>query len=207
MFSTVEVRWFGAGGIPPAVLAWFGAGPGEPAAQPRRVDAYLRLPDMNALGIKLREGRIEVKWRVRDYGRVHPHRRVAGRLEGWRKWSFALAAVSGESTDLPVPARSLIAVEKARQLRRYQLRDNGAVVPVPATSYPERGCDWELTAIRAANEAWWSLAFEAFGPVVDLRRTLSLVVELALAAGEPPVLEEDGSFGYPTWLARLASEE
>jgi hypothetical protein len=192
MFLSAEVRWFHAGPTPPAVLAWFQGAAGEPALQARRVDAYLPLPGIDSLGIKLREGRIEVKQRLRAYGLFHPHPRVAGWLEGWRKWSFGLAAAGGGGTVLPLLAPSWIAVEKTRRLRRYRVEDRGAVAPMSADAYPERGCDWELTAIRATNGTWWSL---------------SLVVDHILSVTEPQTLQEDDSRGYPDWLARVAFEE
>ncbi|MGD8968471.1 MAG: hypothetical protein PVI07_13255, partial [Anaerolineae bacterium] len=61
---------------------------------PAREDHYLRLSDTYALGIKLRQGRIEAKQRVRRPGVVRFHERVTGIVEHWRKWSFQLAEPS-----------------------------------------------------------------------------------------------------------------
>ena len=68
MFATAEVRWFYEGAVSPEVLEWFEQGELTPEEQPYRVDYYLRLSDRDSLGIKLREGRIEVKQRHRQHG-------------------------------------------------------------------------------------------------------------------------------------------
>ena len=213
MFPTVEVRWFYEGPIPPEVLAWFqrgGQGPEEPSC---RVDYYLRLADWDSLGIKLREGRLEVKQRCRQYGMVRLHERVAGRVEHWRKWSFALDRADGGLASLAVPASAWIEVRKERRLRTYRLGGDDAdidpdrlrsaaseVVAVRAGSLPDRGCDWELTAVRAGDEAWWSVCFEAFGGGPALRETLLVVARHVLDDGAPCGFDAGHSFGYPGWL-------
>lgn len=63
MYPTAEVRWFHRGKVPLDVMAWFLRLHGEPEEPGHRVDYYLRLSDADALGIKLRDGRIEIKTR------------------------------------------------------------------------------------------------------------------------------------------------
>ena len=62
MLPTTEIRWFFAGDVPAAVGAWFGRA--VPAAEPpaARRDYYLQQAERrDDLGVKLREGRVEVK--------------------------------------------------------------------------------------------------------------------------------------------------
>ena len=205
MFPTVEVRWFYQGPIPPEVLAWFqrgGQGPEEPSC---RVDYYLRLADRDSLGIKLREGRLEVKQRCRQYGVVRFHERVVGRVEHWRKWSFALARADGGLAGLAVPAPAWVEVRKERRLRTYRLTGDGEVVAVRAEDCPVQGCDWELTAVRAGDEAWWSVCFEAFGGGPALRETLVLVARHVLDGGVPRGFDVGHSYGYAGWLGMVRS--
>ena len=61
--STTEVRWFRRGSIPQSVRQWFSTLGRQPEFQPPRLDYYLRLLDGDALGIKIREGKVEVKQR------------------------------------------------------------------------------------------------------------------------------------------------
>ncbi len=197
MYPTIEVRWFQQGQIPPEVWAWFGRIGPLPEEQPIRVDHYLHLPDKDSLGIKLREGRLEIKQRQRQVGVVRFHERVAGLVEQWRKWSFPLA--HNEPT-VPGPDDAWIAVEKRRRLRRYQLIDGKHVETVAVATDAAQGCELELSRIKAADQQWWSLCFEAFGDEAALQENLRQVVSHVLAAREPPVLKANASCGYPVWL-------
>jgi len=203
----MEVRWFYEGPIPPEVLAWFqpgGQGPEEPSC---RVDYYLRLAERDSLGIKLRQGKLEIKQRCRDCGVVRLHERVIGRVEHWRKWSFELARAGGDLADLAVPSSAWIAVRKERRLRTYRLAGDGAdmdcaldVIAVDAESCSDQGCDWELTTVSAGDRTWWSVCFEAFGDESVLRDTLVLVAKHILGGGVPRAFDAAHSYGYARWL-------
>ena len=125
MWPTVEVRWFYPGQVPASLPAWFRQAGGEAEEQPCRGDQYLRLENTEALGIKLREGRIEIKKRQRRLGLVRFHERVAGQVEAWRKWSFALMGAGAL-----VPASSWIEVEKERTLLQFQVGSGERVQPL-----------------------------------------------------------------------------
>ena len=202
MWPTVEVRWFGRGSLPLEVQAWFQSGQDQPEPQASRVDYYLRVADTNSLGIKLREGKVEVKQLHQRHGAVRLYGPVTGVMEHWRKWSF-LIAQPGALADALSPATSWVAVQKERELRKYQVTDNAAVKPIPTDHYPARGCYVELARLVAAGEVWWSLALEASGDESALPETLSLVARHVFCAGERLVLEARDSYGYPAWLQQL----
>jgi hypothetical protein len=203
MMSTVEVRWFGSGAVPPGLEEWFQQGEIEPEEQPRRTDHYLRPVLGDSQGIKLREGRIEVKRRTRSYGMVPLHPKVAGLVECWRKWSFELAGTRDSLEDMLVPAYNWIAVRKERRMRLYSLAAGGRVAAVTTDEAPERGCGLELTGIAVAGEVWWSLGFETFGGSASLREGLFPVTEHLLSQGHAPTLDAQASYSYLMWLATL----
>jgi hypothetical protein len=222
MFPTVEVRWFGAEAVPAAVADWFERCEGEPEEQPRRVDYYLHLsaepgqagsPTADrlgyppyvpgpGLGVKLRQGRLEIKGRQHAYGVVRFHQRVAGQVEAWRKWSFALAEGWSDPVDLAAPA--WVAVEKVRALRRYRVTGDGEVVTMAAGEIADQACHLELTRTGVAGTIWWSLGLEAFGAESRLQESLRRVAEHLFAAGDPPRLDAADSYGYPGWLEVIA---
>jgi hypothetical protein len=189
------------------VVAWFQRSAGWVQQHPVREDRYLRLPDTRALGIKLREGRIEVKQRVRNHGLVRFHERAAGIVEHWRKWSFQLAPGYGALPGMALPAASWVPVRKERLLTTYRLTADQTVVPVSSPQPLRRGCEMELTAVHAAGQDWWTLAFEAFGEESLLREQLVRVARHVLAAGEPPRLDAPDSQGYADWLVRITQQE
>lgn len=208
MFPSLEVRWFYAGMVPEAVLEWYQLGEGEPEKQTGRVDYYLRLGGRDSLGIKLREGRIEVKRRHRKHGILRFHERAAGLVEHWRKWSFELAPAEGDLSHSLMPISSWLGVHKERQLRKYRVAGDDSLVSVPAGEYPERGCSVELSILHVEGQDWWSLCFEAFGSEPSLHETLRLVTERILAHAQVLFpLDATDSYGYPRWLAMLGSPE
>lgn len=203
MFPTLEVRWFYRGIIPAQVREWFVRGDPAPINEPPRVDYYLCLQRTNSLGIKLREGRIEIKQRLRQYGTVRFHRRVTGMIEHWRKWSLPLAATQDGWAEMLVPKSSWIGVRKERMLRGYRCDDDRQVV-VPQGAYADRGCNLELTSVQVGDRVWWTLAFEAFGVEPSLRTSLASTMGYILERdGAPYSFDARDSFGYARWLARL----
>ena len=203
MYPTLEVRWFMRGSIPQDVREWFARGEPPPIHEPPRVDHYLCLPRSNALGIKLREGRIEIKQRLHQYGNIRFHRRVTGAIEHWRKWSMPLATMGEGLAEILVPESSWIAVRKERMLRGYRC-DAGGQVVATGGGYADRGCHMELTGVQAGDRVWWTLAFEAYGAEPSLRGSLASTMAYVLERdGAPMSLDARGSYGYPRWLALL----
>jgi hypothetical protein len=200
-FSTAELRWFYEGAIPEDVTAWFHRGERRPVEQLHRVDHYLWLGGLAELGIKLRQGRIEVKRRHTVHGVVHFHRQISGSVEEWHKWSFALAAAHRLPGDAGTQNSAWIKVRKERQLRKYRITNERQPIAVPDAEYPVQGCHLELTRIRVGENRWWSLGLEAFGPAGALWQYLSLVVDHILGQGLLPTLEARHSCGYPRWVA------
>ena len=192
MGATAEVRWFYPGDVPEAVSAWFDALPGE-LTEEQRTDHYLR-PTDGALGLKWREGQLEIKRRDAEGERAGITEHVAGRLERWRKWSFDAAERTSEERAY------WIGVAKTRWKRRYRVGADGHVTPYAGTDRLEDGCDVEVTAINVQGDTWWSVCLEAFGNEAALQNTLMQTAQHVFRITAPPVLEEAQSKGYAAWL-------
>ena len=205
IYSTVEVRWFERGPIPAGVADWFAGGAIEPAEQIPRTDHYLQLPAEDAVGIKLREGRLEVKKRHERYGAAHFHDRAAGLVEGWQKWSFALA------DDPPLSDETLsgswLAVRKARRLRKFAAGGAGGVFEIPIDESASLGCYVELASLQVYQAEWWSVCLEAFGGQADLSGVLLAVGEQVFASQAAPHLALERSAGYPAFLGRAGKDD
>jgi hypothetical protein len=200
MYPTMEVRWFYRGRIPAEVVAWYSRIGPSPEEQPGRMDHYLRLADNDSLGIKLREGRLEIKQRTGRPEVVDFHPRVSGVVERWRKWSFPLAE---NETALTGPESTWVAVEKRRRLRRYRVTGDKQVQAAPGEAKLVGGCELELTRLKAVDQQWWSLCFEAFGDEANLEAYLRLSVQHVVRKTEPPALDIKDSRSYPAWLEAI----
>lgn len=193
--------------MPASVKGWFESGEPEPTHEGQRIDHYL-LPEgngehMKGLGIKLREGRLEIKQRSRSLGETGLGKTATGIVESWRKWSFVLER--GQEAIRGVSLENLwLAVEKKRTLRRYNVDDRGRVKPADrSTLTPD--CEMELSVVRAAGEMWWSLALEAVGQERKGLALLTRVARGALGSTGAPILSSADSRGYPVWLQDLKS--
>jgi hypothetical protein len=202
VLPTTEVRWFQEGELPPSWLPWFEGCPGSWLDEPLRTDSYLIIRDTDGLGVKSRQGRLEIKQRQESWGILQLKNHVQGLVEHWIKWSFEITG--GE--DLPAgferPESNWASVHKVRKLRRYQLKDDGQLLPLPEGVNPANLCEVELTKVWMGEQPWWSLAFEAPGDKQASRETLLAVSRQLLGLEGAPELGPSNSYAYPNWLAR-----
>jgi hypothetical protein len=142
MLESWEIRWFFEGAPPPEVRAPFKVHAAE------RVDSYVAVGE--DLGIKRREGKLEVKGRIAHRGVVVLSPRCAGHLERWGKWSHDAPDVKLSPT---------IDVHKKRAQCNFPL---GAA---------------ELTQLEIHGRAWWTLGLEMYGDADLLIATATDFVE------------------------------
>ena len=223
-YHSAELRWF----LPDQdqwdpLLKWFRLqdqlplreeGPYVPktGAEPfvklerERTDEYLLLPDCDTVGVKQRQGKLEVKALVAG-PRPFSLGGVVGRVDQWVKWSFdpseAIATQFEIELDQSGPWRTVV---KKRYTQKISL-NSGGPVSIPPDQYPEIGCNIELTMIdvQATLRTWLTFGFEAFGPSGRVVALLDQAVQHFFAAYGPPPVSLDGndSLSYPAWLAKL----
>jgi hypothetical protein len=203
MFSTVETRWFGEGPLPRHVRDWFRSEGRCPEPQPIRTDYYLRLPGNQSLGIKMREGRIELKQCLQVFGATDFRASITGVIEGWNKWSFGLGEADANVTRLQGAHESWLGVVKERWLCTYTLNGDNEIVDVPADPQPLSGCNLELSRVKVESpvEAWWTVGLEAFGRDANLYDLLIKMGGHVFASNAALRLRLRDSYSYPQWLS------
>jgi len=194
---SLEVRWIFPGQLETAVAAWFGR---FPAVTETRQDTYLVHPPLRELSVKIRGNRaLEVKVYSGSPGILQVPGRARGRMESWQKWSFPCSQLS---PDVPDPA-GWRTVRKRRRMSVFSPASGQIVARVPGLGQQPQ-CEVELTTVHANSQHWWTLGFEATGPVGPLRGTLeaaaALVFAHALPEGVEPGLDESRS--YAQWLGQ-----
>lgn len=202
MQLTAELRWFYRGTLPEEILQWFQQNQlGEHLAPPEeREDLYLYSPRCEYMGIKLRQGRLEIKWRKTELGFVAFGDRVEGKAEKWGKWLCENpTAESFQPAD--VVGKSWVSVKKVRSQRQYQVFPGESITAVPVTESINQGCTVELTQLGINSNAWWSLAFEAFGEDDCLIDHLHAVASCVFKSYREPKLQARDSYAYPSWLS------
>lgn len=203
VLNTAEVRWCYSGEMPFHLRDWFLGLDDDARSEPPRVDHYLLVRDTDALGIKFREGRIEVKQRFGDPRRATFRVGATGTIEQWRKWGFPLASAGEERANLEA-MDAWMAVEKDRWLRDYRVDAKGTIWLLEAPDLTIPTCSVELTSVRVQGWQGWTLAFEAAGPAATLVPTLEQVAGQVLSTLDDFELRPQDAFGYPRWLQIIA---
>jgi len=198
-FHTHEVRWFAPGAAPQPVRAWFSS-LGKRVVQPPRIDQYLLGVDAS-LGVKTRQGSLEVKQRTADQGIYSFHSKITGRVESWVKWSFPLAT---SAAPLNLDSASWVSVRKARQLLLYTFSEGGEISLNPPGEYPTPFAGLELTGIQLAEkEPWWTVGLELNSSPETGHHNLLRLAEHVLIS-PPTELTNAQSLSYPAWLEKVA---
>lgn len=200
MNVTTEVRWFYQGKVPAQVHRWFHDQPLAPTPLETREDLYLCLPDTVTLGVKLRQGAIELKKRVDDRGMQSLSAQVVGHVETWIKWSFAIDEQQSGNLE-QVPDGEWVTVQKSRQQRLYHVDAAQTIRAIASSVQVEQGCYLELAEISIHDQPWFSLGFEAFGQPDRTVRNLALVSHYLTTSPNFPPFQAENSLSYPAWLA------
>lgn len=203
MQPSAEIRWFQTGPIPTKLSKWFALQP-LVEKEDARTDTYLVLLGSKAVGLKLREGRFEIKAEREPPREVTFTKDVTGYADAWTKFSLESPVVAELECAIIASGEPLISIDKVRYLQRYSL-DSGTPEPVSGKKpLPKEGCLFELTDLIVGKQKYWTLGFEAFG-VVD--RLSAYVVETAqrVFAVEdcPQPLRLGASLSYPAWIMSL----
>ncbi len=196
---TLELRWFFEGQPPVDVKDWFAELPGNSIKQEERTDLYLVVSGREDLGLKLREGRLELK--TRRSTALFLMGSVRGNQEIWHgdKWDFserngAVVVTAFTAGDLKGPRHT---VDKTRKQRKYDASDSGSFTPVDRKKWLDSGCVIEFTQIEIDGETGWTLGFDAIGAEEDVSEILAGCTAQLLAGYPGPFLTEKESFGYP----------
>jgi hypothetical protein len=172
----------------------------------QRTDSYLLLDGSDTVGVKQRQGRLEIKAIV-SVPRPFALAGVTGRVDQWVKWSFKPAdSIAQQLENGLEQSGPWCKVEKQRCLQKYSL-DSGSPEAVSPKSFPITGCNIELTQLKAdaKSSAWITFGFEAFGKSAKVLAALHDAMETYFKVhNSPPVpLEGRDSLSYPSWLAVL----
>jgi hypothetical protein len=216
-----EMRWFLPGPVPAETWKWFQRLPGGrvDAAFPR-LDIYLVVSEREDLGLKVREGRFEIKTRP-DIGTEHPllNGSIVGNLESWTKETWDYKDPIGEIA-MPFKLGPRVRMVKSRSQRKYEYNADGGgdidpFKPRADQEYPPVGVYIEITELyiekvtqikdedgkrvdkTEQTERHWTLGCEAIGSSSKVDSAFDKGATVLLKDYEGPALTADLSYGYP----------
>lgn len=218
-FTTREVRWFFVSDSPQAraLEHWFEAtaplrqepAVSQPVWQNRagdEPDTYLVLPGYENMGIKWREGLLQIKGRIEASAIATAFGAHQGRIERWIKWSYAGLPAAYRNLLQPDSGNRVrcVAVHKRRAIRlaAFDLAAKSAH-EVETDTQLDRGLVIELAAVRGGEHRFLTLCFEAFPDSEAIQLLFKSTVETFVADLTAFSLDDAHSLSYPAWLARL----
>lgn len=203
MLHTAEMRWFVTGALPDAIAAWFHGGMAALRSE-TRTDHYLVFPGSAAVGVKVREGRFEIKARCGEPQLFQLATQVQGHSDCWLKWSTDVPPTEAWIAALLAEPQGWFAVSKTRWTRRF-VQEGATIREVKAEQEGQLVCSVELAQIDVGSSAWWSIGLEAQA-APDTAQELLRRVGVVFFAHQPPgtPLDAAASFAYPSWLSRVS---
>lgn len=195
MFKSREIRWFYPTELK-SVEKWFmDNGYTFENADPR-TDYYLPLKNQDDIGIKLREGNVEIKQRIARTKKENISELANGYFENYIKWSFSSAEKDPLFQEIIEGEKfNWLGVRKERIGYKLKENQNGSIIRVKLDEFPEFGCQVEYTRIKIKEELWYSLCLEWFGEK-EIEIDLSILDEML---GDQE-LKASNSMGYAEFL-------
>lgn len=177
------------------MASFFEGLPGDAATFEKRTDRYLPRALSDQTGIKLREGRLEIKSRMADPepGQIAPG--LEGITESWIKYGFELADPEALHMD-----QVWLEVAKERWVTLVDVAPANLQFH-PLGEYPGPWVQLEYTRIILANGQWYTFGLE--WPAGGATR---IPESFFLGLFQGTHLRMGDSMGYPAFLKRIVQK-
>ncbi|MCG9972010.1 hypothetical protein [Christiangramia crocea] len=195
MFNSKEIRWFSKT-EDKAISNWFKKKSYSFEDTEARTDFYLPLTGKKEIGIKLREGKIEVKQLIAEPEKGNLSANAEGFFERYSKWSFSTSENDSLSKEIITEKKyDWLDVKKERMGVKLKKETNGNTAIVKIDEFISYGCQIEYTRIKVKETTWYSFGLEWFGEK-ELEVDQALIHEIL---GDSR-LNPDESMGYAEFL-------
>jgi len=166
----------------------------------KRIDFYL--PVSSGLGVKLREGDIEIKQRFEN--EKSDEFKVPGKVETWQKWDFELKDSDNESAKIiKGKDKSWIRLPKERIGFQYNFTGNERAQEVNIKNIIPEGCQVEYTRLILNNKVYYTFNIESFSESGSQRNNFKKGIKLAFSELHTKSLIYENSMGYPEFILKI----
>lgn len=200
MLESTEIRWFFEGTMPLEIKKDFEKTESRVSIE-NRIDYYFLVKDIDHVGIKLRNSRLEIKWRHKILQFNFPQADIEGNIEGWTRWEWNdKTRIDEIESILEKPGSNpWVKVNKKRMQRKFNIYEDKIVDISPGEIQADFAM--EITELIANSQAWWSFALDSFtGKDIPY---FSRIIKNRLIDHNKISLKKEWSYGYPHWLGQV----
>ncbi len=129
---------------------------------------------------------------------------VTGKAEKWGKWLCEDAKGESFQPAMVLGNPSWVSVQKVRYSQLFQVFADFSIQAVATNERIDNGCSVEITNLVVQENAWWSLAFEAFGEDSRIEENLQATASWVFDTYQNSQLAIADSYAYPHWLGLIA---
>lgn len=201
MSTSFEMRWFLEGKIPTEIKDWYEQ---ETYQRENIDDKYLISSACSSFGIKLRNGRLEIKEKTAEGIVINITDTIQGKLERWKKTVFGLFP---NLSEINQETAGWTTVHKIRKIKHYRFEAPGEIKLVSNGQQPPTGCRLELAQIKINHSDWWTIIFEMSGEENIITEDFSKALKSILGILNLEQLNNENSYSYPEWLTKYNNNE
>lgn len=164
MYPSTEIRWF-FDKENSRIIDWFARKEISFQSIQKRTDHYLRYGQED-IGIKLREGKVEIKKRTAGPEVLEAGSHATGYRESWTKWSFGIDRQdpwADKIINLQIGKQEWTAVDKWRLGVKRTFDDLGHLVFKPINELVSSACQIEFTRLLINGKTYFTFGIEWYG--------------------------------------------
>ncbi len=201
MLESTELRWFYEDHLPLNLDKVFKSLKLQSNYEVRS-DYYLLIKNCDYIGIKLRNSRLEIKWRKYDQLFDLSKLNISGKIEHWIRWEWNdIQPFKDIVQFLQInKVDPWVKINKKRLQKKFNIQ-NKTLIEI-ASNEQSSDCAMEITELRVNNQIWWSVGFDSF--TSHNRITfIKQIIETQLVDQFQIKLQLEQSYGYPKWLSKV----
>lgn len=200
MLDSTELRWFFQGHIPEEIKNTFFSNTSRHYES--RSDYYFVIRNCDYLGIKIRNRRLEIKWKRSSNPFYLSEHSVEGNIEFWTRWEWNDTSAYYDTMNFLTMANVVpcIRVEKKRFQKKFVIQGNKFLELPPEN--PWFDVAMEITELKINGDPWWSIGFDLIQSDDKIPILYKMVEEQGLYKYEIKLIKNN-SFGYPSWLSGI----
>ncbi len=204
MLESIELRWFYEGDLPSHIKTSFNLNLQD--NYETRSDYYLLLRNCYNIGIKLRDARLEIKWRKNVSAFDLINLDITGKIEEWIRWEWNDINPYKEIVKFLKINQfdPWIIVDKKRSQNKFNIKDN-LLVKIPSNADYSDGAI-EITELEINDQKWWSIGIDLFFKDNNINSSIPIlrqIIEIYLIDKLQIELNREKSYGYPEWMSKV----